>query len=1291
MHATPVVGVHLSAPQSASQPDLRGQVHHGATPAEMDHGRTDRPPDADGQADIHDELPKKKIKPENPEMTLDVKAVKEASPSTANQFSDDYFNKALKSDGEYAEDPLGLSHWGAQDDHGKELASRPGHPGDLPERVHLVPRCSRHVLGKPPPVLRSRAEVAEASRRTEEHRRRGSREEPSPATHRRSEAGLGAGRLSASHRSRAHPALAGQSCPQVASLGAGQPATPPPAAEQPPQPGAELGGGLNPGGLQLQLGGVSPDDRQPSSPRTPAAEAPQDFENASRSDLEVKTEPETDDDTDEQSDRASEPVEGPESRFSTLPELTFAGCTVEADRRSSPSLAAEALNTPSHRIAICLVGGGAHRPGFPSTVFPQLRGSTFWVAQTRLIKENPAEVAAFLEDAAVEADLRYVILCLSPGKGIEAAAVRRRGYEVFAHLPTWRRLVIFHAGAPRGSLSTWRTSMRPLGTWKQTSLDAAGFGGGHEDVELYTLGFRNRRPSRARRRKAPWVQQTMTKDVLTKIIDDAVALDLRAEYPNDPALTDGGRVHRHSALGGRIYDPAAEKRQEDLDCSAGMRDPAELIHRWPALWRAMAPVAAVLLEAQSGGGAFAGLVGCVGDAPSRPPPSELELAGLRRRVAQALGVPPDRADDTHPAAPWRFRLVAAVQDAAQDPDAALREWLSEGAPMGIKVPIAPGGLFPLKTTAAEIDPEDVFMEDFAGNHPSFGAAGTEAPGLAVVQGHLDAGFGELFANRAAAEHHFGEQVAPAPLGCITKQKPDGSLKHRVIMDLKANSVNRATALPERQVLPTILSHAADLAELAEGLGPGGVDDYCIQSMVLDFKDAFMGIPLAALERPFNAAELPQPIRRNRPELFEGEAAAGTVIVWRVLGFGGRPNPLVFARAASFAARSAQALLRPTTSADQGCSAAAVGRLQLYVDDPVLTVLGTTEQREIAFDVVLLWWLVLGLPLAWAKGTVTENAHRWIGADFDLLSFNAASPQQRERMQHGNSWTAVVRPPPEFLQELAQDLELVASGVGAVTLKIAERLVGRAGRLAYLVPACRPYVLSLYAALTAGKAASVVPEDERCHLPARRFAPAARWLLALVRPRPEHEEAFPLEHFVVPRAPKITFATATVVYFDASLWGGGAVLYEENVAQQWMEVPWTEFDLTALGLSVGNPADQTAFEYLMLFLALDAWADRARLHGLAILGDNIAALQCAVSLRGRGPLNTISREIAWRRLRRNWWYSVGHVPSEDNAIADALSRTAAPDGAERKDRPAGVQDLQRVIPTITRTSWETLLA
>ena len=42
-------------------------------------------------------------------------------------------------------------------------------------------------------------------------------------------------------------------------------------------------------------------------------------------------------------------------------------------------------------------------------------------------------------------------------------------------------------------------------------------------------------------------------------------------------------------------------------------------------------------------------------------------------------------------------------------------------------------------------------------------------------------------------------------------------------------------------------------------------------------------------------------------------------------------------------------------------------MQLYVDDPAVAIAGTTSEREASVDVLLLWWLCLGLPLAWNKG------------------------------------------------------------------------------------------------------------------------------------------------------------------------------------------------------------------------------------------------------------------------------------------------------------------------------------
>ena len=91
-----------------------------------------------------------------------------------------------------------------------------------------------------------------------------------------------------------------------------------------------------------------------------------------------------------------------------------------------------------------------------------------------------------------------------------------------------------------------------------------------------------------------------------------------------------------------------------------------------------------------------------------------------------------------------------------------------GAPMGIEVPIVAGGLFPEAASAAEATPDEVLAETFSGNHPSFSALDADGAGLDVVAGHVAAGFGKLFADRAAVERYLGPRVAPTPLNSSSK-------------------------------------------------------------------------------------------------------------------------------------------------------------------------------------------------------------------------------------------------------------------------------------------------------------------------------------------------------------------------------------------------------------------------------------------------------------------------------------------------------------------------------------------
>ena len=90
-----------------------------------------------------------------------------------------------------------------------------------------------------------------------------------------------------------------------------------------------------------------------------------------------------------------------------------------------------------------------------------------------------------------------------------------------------------------------------------------------------------------------------------------------------------------------------------------------------------------------------------------------------------------------------------------------------------------------------------------------------------------------------AECSHGKLVI-SPLGNLTKTKPDGSLKHRIMQDLKAGGANVLAELYERIVLPRPNDHGWDLYSLwkkpaCSELGP----EASVWSLVVDSEDAFM--------------------------------------------------------------------------------------------------------------------------------------------------------------------------------------------------------------------------------------------------------------------------------------------------------------------------------------------------------------------------------------------------------------------------------------------------------------------
>ena len=96
----------------------------------------------------------------------------------------------------------------------------------------------------------------------------------------------------------------------------------------------------------------------------------------------------------------------------------------------------------------------------------------------------------------------------------------------------------------------------------------------------------------------------------------------------------------------------------------------------------------------------------------------------------------------------------------------------------------------------------------------------------------------------------------------------------------------------------------------------------------------------------------------------------------------------------------------------------------------MTLLGDETQQQEAIDVLVLWWLMLGIPLSWKKGSFTpaSTPQTWIGADFVVRDSQA-----------------IISLPQDFLTNLLNLATKFADpSVKVASLKAAQEICGRAG-------------------------------------------------------------------------------------------------------------------------------------------------------------------------------------------------------------------------------------------------------
>ena len=414
-------------------------------------------------------------------------------------------------------------------------------------------------------------------------------------------------------------------------------------------------------------------------------------------------------------------------------------------------------------------------------------------------------------------------------------------------------------------------------------------------------------------------------------------------------------------------------------------------------------------------------------------------------------------------------------------------------------------------------------------------------------------------------------------------------------------------LPERIVLPRL----ADAAESVRHLLGARRNGEGVELLVMDFKDAFKHLKVHPTERPF----------------LSGTCSAGWFAYCTVL-FGIVSGPLVWGRVAALVMRATQATLQDR------------GRMQCYVDDPLLAVLGCAEERSRLMLRAVLLWQALGLQLSWHKG-IWGSVVEWIGAEITV----------------DNSRGCVhLRVPESKRQRLAKELTWM-SKCELVPRRPLRVLTGLVEWMCGVLPQLQPFAQQLWAAISShGHSPKLVWR--------RQVQLAFDWLLAFTG-----DTTFRLLRTLSATPP----ASSVVIAFDASTHGGGAAIWivpahaiselggvPIELPSACLSVTWTTGDEGLAQARIGDCGSQARWEAFALLLAIRTWRSvlLASRGPVLAIGDALGMMQGAVRFRSRDPaINLIFMEIAFIIGREGRTLEALHLWSQQNQLADDLSRCA----------------------------------
>ena len=379
--------------------------------------------------------------------------------------------------------------------------------------------------------------------------------------------------------------------------------------------------------------------------------------------------------------------------------------------------------------------------------------------------------------------------------------------------------------------------------------------------------------------------------------------------------------------------------------------------------------------------------------------------------------------------PLEADLWEQWQRESKDPDKDLGDFARRGVPLGMEFKIPPSGIFPASIEGDDVvtDPAEEFENlRWVRNYSSVQEQRDEAS--IEIERYLEKGFAKRM-KWDWIKKQYGSGTC-SKMALILKEKPDGSTKRRIVLDMRRSQGNARALVEERIVLPRMVDVTAMLRDMwltkvhHEEVGAMDAQDN-FEFYLIDLSDAFCHFAVRREELRHCVT----------PDEWDREA-----LLWTSMLFGYRAAPLLMGRLSAALGRLLQSLCDPQ-----------LAQIQVYIDDVIVASLGCRAWREVHLASLLYTAAAFGIQISLKKG---ERGRRvqWIGCTIEI-----------PEVAKGEQEVVVLGISKQMIDQVLETLRVWEKG-GMAPVKEFRTVTGRMSWIGGALPRLRWTVNVLYATL-----------------------------------------------------------------------------------------------------------------------------------------------------------------------------------------------------------------------------------